>query len=138
MIKENNIQKQIDKAIEEKWQVCVYGLGNLGMKLYEEVPGIFNLHANLFSDGNDDKVNNTTIEGMKGIFLKDLLESSKDILVFVLVDNPYDSQIEEKLSINSKLHVCTLRKLTKLEKVFEYYYGAKMLSDYQKLPVWKG
>ena len=124
----------INQAKTENWMVCVYGLGYLGKRLYKEIPSIFGLSANYYSDGSDDKVDNVILPEMTGIYKDELLKIKEPVLVFILVDDPYDIEIQKNLSLNVKLHTITLRELTQMKEVIIYFYGNKFYAEYICLP----
>ena len=123
----------IGRAKEEDWIVCTYGLGYLGKKLYEEIPGVFGLKTNLFSDSDSLKVDAVALEGIKGIHKQELLAFAHPVLVFVLVDDPYDLQIKEDLSANPNLVIVTLRELAEMDYVKELLYGKDLFEKYLQL-----
>ena len=103
--------------------VCTYGLGYLGKRLYKEIPGLFGIKADYFCDGSDEKVDSIKLEGMKGIYKKDLINSKILFLVFILVDDPYDIEIQNELLINKGLYTVTLREMAQMDEVMMRFYG---------------
>lgn len=136
--KDKDKKEIIKKAIDNKWEVCCYGLGFLGKKLYSEIPSIFNLKATLLCDGNDRCVEVFSKQDTRAIYLKELLIVKKDILVFVLVDDPMDGEIIDNLCINPCLHLVTLRDLLNMEDVVKYYFDDELYDIYSQLEVQKG
>lgn len=124
----------IQQAKEKNWMICTYGLGYLGKRLYKEIPGMFELSAQFYCDGDDGKVDSVILPEMKGIYLKDLLEVRYPTIVFILVDDPYDMEIQEILSINDNLYTITLRELSQMNYVIKAFYGEAVFEKYKKLP----
>ncbi len=114
--------------------VCIYGLGYLGMRLYEVIPEIFDLKAEYYCDGNNERVRSTTLCDMKRIYKTELIESDTPFLVFVLVDDPYDLEIQRELSQNDKLYTLTLREMAQMEDVMKKFYGDDLFGKIMALP----
>lgn len=118
----------IDKHIMElardgAIKVCTYGLGYLGKRLYDEIPRIFGLVPRYFCDGNDQKVDSIKLAGLEGIYKQDLINTNVSYLVFILVDDPYDLEIQKELSANKKLFTLTLREMAQMDEVIKKFYG---------------
>ena len=126
--------KYIEKARQEGWSVCTYGLGYLGKRLYKDIPSIFGLSADCYCDGNDSNVESIVLPGMKGIYKDDLIKTPNPTIVFILVDNPYDIEIKKILSVNKSLHTLTLRELTQMNSVIKEFYGEELFEKYMALP----
>lgn len=131
-------EKLIERAIGDGWMVCCYGLGHMGKTVCSEIPKIFNLTVSLFCDRDDERVRRFVLEGARPIYLNDLLSAAEDILVFVLVDDPYDVEIVENLSINPHLHLITLRDMLDMDEVIRYYFGEELYGIYSKTETEKG
>ena len=80
------------------------------------------------------KVDSVILPEMKGIYIKDLLEVRHPTIVFILVDDPYDMEIQEILSINDNLYAMTLRELSQMNYVIKAFYGEAVFEKYKKLP----
>lgn len=124
----------IETAKKENWMICTYGLGYLGRRLYEDIPSMFGLSAGFYSDGNNSKVDSIELIGMKRIYKDDLINIKHHVLVFILVDDPYDIEIQKTLSVNNKLHTFTLRELVQMESIIRIFYGDELFDKYEKLP----
>ena len=122
--------KEFEHALAENWNICTYGLGYLGKRLYKEIPDIFGLKANFFCDGNDEKVDSVQLPEMTGIYRNDLIRSENPVLVFILVDDPYDIEIQDALSVNRKLHTLTLREMAQMSIVMRSFYGEDLYNRY--------
>ncbi len=125
----------LSKARKDNWRVCVYGLGYMGKRLFEEIPGIFGLKADCYCDGDDEKVDNTRLGELQPMHISELLTASAPVLVFVLVDDPFDIEIVKKLRINKNLYVYSLRDLLEVDTVIKHYYGEDFYLRFQKLAV---
>lgn len=123
----------IKKAQKDNWKICVYGLGYLGKRLYLEIPQLFNFFPDYYSDGDDIKVDSINIENVKPIYKKELLEFDSLCLVFILVDDPYDLEIQKSLSTNSNLYSITLRELVLMDEVIFKFYGNEIYEKYKNL-----
>ncbi len=126
-------QNYIKQAREEHWKVCVYGLGYLGKRLYREIPGIFGLVPDLYSDGNDEKVDATGYKSVLGIYKRDLLTVNEPVLVFILTDNPIDKEIDKALSKNHYLHTVSIREVIQMDETIRSFYGNDLYVKYKKL-----
>ncbi len=124
----------IERAKKENWMICTYGLGYLGKRLYKDIPGMFELSAKFYCDGDDGKVDSVILPEMKGIYIKDLLEVRHPTIVFILVDDPYDMEIQEMLSANDNLYTVTLRELAQMNYIIKAFYGDAVFEKYKKLP----
>ena len=131
-------EKLIERAIGDGWMVCCYGLGHMGKTVCSEIPKIYHLKISLFCDRDDESVGRFVLEGARPIYLNDLLSAVEDILVFVLVDDPYDVEIVENLSINPHLHLITLRDMLDMDEVIKYYFGEELYGIYSKTEIQKG
>ncbi len=116
------------------WEVCLYGLGHLGQRLWQSIPGMLNIKADMYTDSNRNKVDSVSLPGLHPIYVEDLLKINEDVLVLVLVDDPYDDEIAAKLGINNRLHIVTLRELTRLNFVIRNFYGEDLYKKYLELP----
>lgn len=134
----------IDKHIIEQAQngaisICTYGLGYLGKRLYKEIPGMFGIKADYFCDSSNEKVESISLEGMKGIYKEDLIKSDIHFLVFILVDDPYDIEIQNELLENKALYTVTLREMAQMDEVMRIFYGDEIfdrlvsLMDYREM-----
>lgn len=123
----------IKKAQKEKWKVCVYGLGYLGKRLCFEIPKLFDLVPDYYSDGDSLKVDSIKIDNVKPIYKKNLLELNTSCLVFILVDDPYDLEIQKTLLANSNLYSITLRELVLMDEVICRFYGNEIYEKYKNL-----
>ena len=123
----------IKQAQKEHWKVCVYGLGYLGKRLYRIVPDIFGLTPDLYSDGNDEKVESAGYDGITGVYKRDLLAVNEPVLVFILADNPIDKDIEKTLSENSYLHTVSIREVIQMDDTIRSFYGDDLFAKYKKL-----
>jgi hypothetical protein len=118
----------------ENWDICTYGLGYLGKRLYNIIPDMIGLSAQYYCDGDDGKVDSIRLPGMKGIHKEDLIKAESPKIIFILVDDPYDLEIQKKLSINDYLHTVTLRELALMDDVIESFYGEVLYKKYKELP----
>lgn len=126
--------KLLDVAKKEKWGVCVYGLGYLGKRLYKIIPNMLGLSAQYYCDGDDSKVDSIILPGMRGIHKEDLIKAKDPAIIFILVDDPYDLEIQKMLSVNDHLHTVTLRELAHMDDVIESFYGVTLYKKYKELP----
>lgn len=133
-----NIEELLSKAKKSNYIICVYGLGKLGQRLYNEIPSIYGLKADIYSDGDDKKVDAISLEGIKGVHVEELIKISVETVVFVLVDDPYDIDIKNNLSVNKKLHIVTLRELAEDDIVIRYYYGVDCMKEFSNIFVSEG
>lgn len=128
----------IKDAQLQKWAICVYGLGYLGRRLLLEIPSLFGLIPNYYCDGDDKKVDSIKLAGAQPIYKNEILQMKEHCLVFILVDDPYDIEIQNMLSNNTFLYTITLRELVQLDDVIKLFYGNQFykkyisLSDYSK------
>lgn len=125
--------KFITQARKDHWKVCVYGLGYLGQRLYLSVPQIFGLSPDIYSDGNDEKVDTDGYDGLAGVYKRELLALKEPVLVFVLADNPADREIEKTLSENENLHIVLVREIIQMEETIRSFYGDELYDKYVKL-----
>lgn len=128
-----NKSELLKQAIHEKWTVCTYGLGYLGKRLYKEIPDMFGLKALFFSDSDDNKVDKISLPDISPIHRAELLETADKTIVFILVDDPYDLEIEKDLSVNSNILTVSLRELALMSDVIYKFYGDDIYSKYIKL-----
>lgn len=122
-----------ETAKNEKWDICIYGLGYLGKKLYKSIPSIFGFEAKYYCDSDNEKVDKKEHTGMIGIYKEELLRTDRPMLIFILVDDPYDLQIMKELSINSNLITVSLRELVEMDYVKEKFFGRELYAKYLKL-----
>lgn len=113
----------IKQAHTEKWDVCIYGLGYLGQKLYKEVPDMLGLKVGYYCDGSNKKVDEVRLPGIRGVYKSELLRMDHSMLVLIMVDDPYDKEIKNELSVIENLHPITLRELTGTQLVIREFYG---------------
>ncbi len=124
----------IEHAKNENWDTCTYGLGYLGKRLYKVIPNMLGFSAQYYCDGDDDKVDSIILPGMQGIHKADLIKADSPAIVFILVDDPYDIEIQDMLSVNNYLHTVTLRELALMDDVIESFYGKALYEKYKELP----
>lgn len=120
-------------AKKEKWDICIYGLGYLGKKLYKSIPSIFGFDAKYYCDSDNEKVDKEEFPGMIGVYKEELLSTGRSMLIFILVDDPYDLQIMKELSTNSNLVTVSLRELAEMDYVKEKFFGRELYEKYLKL-----
>lgn len=130
LIQKHNYIKQ---TRQEQWKVCVYGLGYLGQRLYRLIPSIFDLTPDVYSDGNDEKVDVAGYDDISGVYKRDLLTVSEPVLVFILADNPIDKEIEKTLSENRYLHTVSIREVIQMDETVRSFYGDDLYAKYKKL-----
>ena len=126
--------KTTEQAKNEDWDVCVYGLGYLGKRLYNDIPEIFGLRARYYCDGDNAKVMSVNLPGIIGIYKETLLKTKSPTIVFILVDDPYDIEIQEMLSLNHNLYTITLREMVQMENVIRLFYGDNLFAKFLRLP----
>ena len=123
----------IKHAKNENWDICTYGLGYLGKRLYKVIPDMLGLSAQYYCDGDDSKVDSIILPGMKGIHKEDLIKAKDPAIIFILVDDPYDLEIQKMLAVNDHLHTVTLRELALMDDVIESFYGEALYKKYKEL-----
>ncbi len=126
-------EEYLAKAKKEKWKVCTYGLGYLGKRLRHEIPEMFGLEPYYYCDSNDDKVDAVVFDDSVPIHKNQIKALSEPIIVFILVDDPFDLEIENDLKENKNLYTYTLRQLALMDKVIHDFYGDEMFEMYKKL-----
>lgn len=129
MDKYNELIKNIDAGCK----ICAYGWGYLGKKLYIEIPKMFSVSADYICDGDDKKVDEINIEGITAIHKEELLQSSERMVVFILVDDPYDLQIAAELKRNDLLLTVSLRELVQMDEIIRAFYGDEIYNLYVNL-----
>ena len=90
--------------------------------------------AQYYCDGDDSKVDSIILPGMKGIHKEDLIKAKDPAIIFILVDDPYDLEIQKMLAVNDHLHTVTLRELALMDDVIESFYGRELYEKYKELP----
>lgn len=125
--------KYLEQAKDEQWKVCIYGLGFLGKRLRNHIPQMFGLIPDYYCDSEDRKVDEARIDDSKPMYREELRALCEPVIVFVLVDDPYDIEIEEDLKENSNIYTYTLRELALMDKVICEFYGEELFDMYKKL-----
>ena len=126
-------EKYLEQAKDKQWKVCTYGLGYLGKKLRHTIPQMFGLNTDYYCDTDDKKVDDAEYSDSKSIYRRELKKIEEPVIVFVLVDDPYDIEIEEDLKENSNIYTYTLRELALMDKVICEFYGEELFDMYKKL-----
>lgn len=129
MDKYNELIKNIDAGCK----ICAYGWGYLGKKLYVEIPQMFGVKADYICDGDDKKVDEISIDGITPIHKDKLLNTKERTVVFILVDDPYDLQIEQSLKVNDCLLTVSLRELAQMNQIIKAFYGDEIYDLYLNL-----
>lgn len=129
----NENMKQIRTAKNQKWSVIVYGLGYLGKRLYLEIPSMFGLKPDFYTDGNDKKVDSIKLEELQPLHKDQLLRMKENCIVFILVDDPFDVEIKNMLSVNPFLYTVTLREIVQFDEVINIFYGNQFYEKYSRL-----
>ena len=123
----------IELAQNDNWDVCVYGLGFLGNKLYKEIPNILGLNAVYYCDSDNQRVDEVRFPGMLGVYKSELIKTNHPTLVLIMVDDPYDKEIKYELSINERLYPITIRELAGTKLVLSAFYGDSIYSQIAEL-----
>lgn len=126
-------KKIIDRAREESWKVCIYGLGYLGKKIAGRLPDILHIKIDYYCDGNAENVESFRLSGAVGIEKESLKGVREEVLVLILVDYPYDDEIRKELAGNPCLHTVRLRDIAAIDEVAADFYGADLYKRYQSL-----
>lgn len=126
-------ERIIDRARDEGWKVCIYGLGYLGKKIAGRLSDILHIKIDYYCDGNIDNVESFCMSGAVGIDKETLKRVCEAVLVLILVDYPYDDVIQEELAGNPCLHTVRIRDIAAMDKVAADFYGADLYRCYQSL-----
>lgn len=133
MVLKDVAKNMVDCARTENWKVCIYGLGYLGKRVSEKLEDILHLKIDLYCDRNKDLVDTFRLPGAVGIYREQLIESEKDMLVLLLVDYPYDDEIQRELACNRRLHTLRLRNMAAMDEVIHKFYGDVLYETYKNL-----
>ena len=123
----------IDRARDERWKVCIYGLGYLGKKIAGRLPDILHIKIDYYCDGNAGNVASFNLPGAFGIEKDALKGICEAVLVLILVDYPYDDVIQKELAGNLWLHTVRIRDIVAMDEVVADFYGDDLYKRYQSL-----
>lgn len=123
----------INRARDERWKVCIYGLGYLGKKIAYRLPDILHIKIDYYCDGNAENVASFALPGALGIEKETLMRTYEAVLVLILVDYPYDDVIQKELAGNVWLHAVRIRDVAALDEVAADFYGNDLYKCYQSL-----
>ncbi|MCM1415719.1 MAG: DUF616 domain-containing protein [bacterium] len=123
----------VECARNEKWKVCIYGLGYFGKKIADRLSDILHIKIDYYCDGNAENVASFHLPGAAGIEKKTLMGMCEDVLVLILVDYPYDDVIQKELAGNCRLHTVRIRDVAAMDEVAADFYGEDLYRRYQNL-----
>lgn len=130
---DNADKRIIDRARDERWKVCIYGLGYLGKKIAGRLPDILHIKIDYYCDGNAGNVASFNLPGAVGVEKEALKGVCEAVLVLILVDYPYDDVIQKELDGNLWLHTVRIRDIVAMDEVAADFYGDDLYKRYQSL-----
>lgn len=128
----------IEEATNKDWNVCLYGLGNLGRRLHRRIAEMLSLRIDSYCDRSAEAVAAFALlspTGAKAVTIEELCAAEHDILVLVLVDDPADLQIRSVLTVSPYLHPLLLREILGMDAAMLDFYGETFMNRYRRLPV---
>lgn len=125
-------ERQIELAKQNKWEICCYGMGIIGKAAIDNIFPLLDIKIDFFCDRNMEKEEEIKGRKEKWISVDELINTTRDSLVFIMVGKKYDTEVEKILCINSKIHIIKWTCISKSEGLLYKYFTLPSINHYEK------
>ncbi len=121
-----------DRAINENWSICTYGLGVYGRAFIDTTLKYMNIKADYYCDKDIEKIHNYEGEGI-GISVEQLKALDKDVLVLLFLSERHMQSLYLELGSFKHLHFLTWKDIHEVldeKNVIYDYFGLNEIKEY--------